>query len=144
MSTLWIHKVDIYKTVDLLHQFNRCEGFSFYIFWTVRGVGRCTIEVYRFPEAAVTPQLLRLFQQFSGTHFTHNHLCLKDFSNGQTQSFPKRFFAPLRMTTSLKSSQPPERRVWLRNFYMLNQSRESHEGHSKNTCSHQSDRNTLE
>ena len=30
--TLWVHKIGVYKAVNLLHQFDGCEGFSFYVF----------------------------------------------------------------------------------------------------------------
>ena len=53
--TLWIHKIGVYKAVNLLHQFDGCEGFSFYFFRGIRGFSCRPIEVYRLTEAAVAP-----------------------------------------------------------------------------------------
>lgn len=62
MLTLWIHKVNIHKTVYLLHQFHRCEGFSFYLLCGIRSGGRFPIDIDRLSKAAVAPELVRLFQ----------------------------------------------------------------------------------
>jgi hypothetical protein len=48
--TLWIHKVGVHKTVDILYQFDRCEGSASEIFSGIRG-SRCRpVHIYGITE----------------------------------------------------------------------------------------------
>ena len=50
---LWIHKVGVYKTVNLLHQFYGCEGFSFYLLIGIWSLSCSTKSIYSFSEIAL-------------------------------------------------------------------------------------------
>lgn len=55
MSTLWVHKVDIYKTVYLLDKFHRSEGLTPYFIGGI-GSGGCFPEnVNGIPKATLAP-----------------------------------------------------------------------------------------
>ena len=70
MLTLWIHKVNIHKTVNLLHQFNGCEGFFYNLFAGLReqlSLNNVPKAFKGIPIALVTASILAMaFMGFSG------------------------------------------------------------------------------